>query len=160
MLRAFRIVKARHAARAFDGEGARRHGGRWTSPGVAAVYLAESAALAVLEVLVHLESSALLPSYVLIEARFPERKVESLDPRRLPAGWSDSPPPLALRALGDAWLREGRSALLRVPSAVVPSEWNYLLNPAHPGFGAVRIGSARAFILDPRLLVPGRRTGR
>jgi RES domain-containing protein len=153
-------VKARHADRAFDGGGARRHGGRWTRPGVAVVYLAESAALAVLEVLVHLESSALLPSYVLFEVRFPERSALSLDRRRLPDGGSDSPPPLALRALGDAWVREGRSPLLRVPSAVVPSESNFLLNPAHPGCGALRIGAPQALPLDPRLLPPGRRTGR
>jgi RES domain-containing protein len=97
---------------------------------------------------------------VFFEVRFPGRLVETLEARRLPAGWSESPPPLALRALGDDWAREGRSALLRVPSAVVPSEWNFLLNPAHPGFAALRIGAPRAFPLDARLVGARRRAGR
>jgi RES domain-containing protein len=149
-------VKARDSARAFDGGGARRYGGRWTSPGVAVVYLAENASLAVLEMLVHLESSALLPSYVLFEVGFAERDVEALEPRRLPEGWSDSPPPLALQRVGDAWVRERRSLLLRVPSAVVRSERNFLLNPAHPRFTALRITEPTPFALDERLLAARR----
>lgn len=151
MRRAFRLVKARHAERAFEGEGARRWGGRWNPPGVRVVYASESVALAALELLVHLEESALLAHHVVCAVRFPEALVEALDPAALPADWRASPPPLPLQELGGAWLRESRSALLAVPSAIVPSEQNFLLNPAHRDFRRVRRDPPIPFALDPRL---------
>lgn len=151
MLRALRLVKARRAERAFDGEGARRYGGRWNPPGVRVVYASESAALAALELLVHLEESALLAHYALCAVRFPEALLETLDPAALPADWRASPPPLALQEIGAAWVRDARSALLAVPSAIVPSERNFLLNPAHPDFRRVRRDPPTPFALDPRL---------
>ena len=71
---------------------------------------------------------------------------------RLPASWRRSPPPSAVQRLGDAWLDEGRSAVLRVPSVVVPAEWNYLLNPAHTDFAEIDIGPKRSVQFDPRLV--------
>jgi RES domain-containing protein len=148
---AWRIVKASKAASAFDGEGARLHGGRWNSPGTAMVYGAQHESLAVLEVLVHLQASALLTAYATVPVEFSERAVETVDPATLPRNWRHSPAPSALQALGDQWAAEGRSAVLRVPSAIVPREWNYLLNPAHAGFRRLRIGDPEAFRFDARL---------
>ncbi len=148
---AWRIVKARHAPEAFGGEGARRYGGRWTSPGQPVVYAAEHASLAILEMLVHLGSARSLSAYIIIQCDFEERLVERVPAATLAAGWRDSPPPQSLRAIGDRWLAESRSAVLEVPSAVVPMERNYLLNPLHPDFARVVIGEQQAFHFDPRL---------
>jgi RES domain-containing protein len=148
---AWRIVKRKHAKSAFSGDGARRFGGRWNSPGIGMVYTAQSQALAALEMLVHLDSSNLLQNYVLFEVGFDEALTAALDPSRLPKNWRTDPPPAKVRAIGDAWIRAGSSAVLRVPSTVVPSEFNYLLNPGHPDFGRLQIGQPSPFRFDPRL---------
>ena len=147
----FRIVKSAHAARAFDGQGARLYGGRWNSPGTAIVYTAQSEALAVLELLVHLQASHFLHSYSSIPARFDDALVEVVAARSLPASWRDYPAPSALQQIGDRWAAEGRSAVLRVPSVIVPAEVNYLLNPGHRDFATIAIGRPSRFQFDRRL---------
>jgi RES domain-containing protein len=139
MISAWRIVKARHAAAAFDGEGARIAGGRWNSAGLPVVYVAGSAALAALEMLVHLGRSATVPDYVLIGCTFAESLVVVLDRPRLGESWRASPAPARLQQIGDAWLKSGVSAALEVPSAVIPNESNYLLNPRHPSFASLKL---------------------
>lgn len=133
-LEAWRIVKARHVDHLFDGEGARLHGGRWNSVGVAVVYAAQSRALALLELLAHLERPALLASYVVARIAFDDALLERLDPAALPAEWRTSPPPRALARFGDDFVRRKERPVLAVPSVLVPSECNYLLDPAHPAF--------------------------
>ena len=152
MLTAWRITKSAYADRAFDGEGARLHGGRWNSPGTRVVYTAQTESLAVLELLVHLQESALLASYCSIPVRFNDALVEVVDPKALSAGWRDHPSPLALQEFGDQWAAERRSVVLQVPSAIVPSELLYIMNADHPDFGSVSIGAPRAFELDRRLV--------
>ena len=144
-------MKARWADSAFDGEGARLYGGRWNSVGTRVAYASESAALAVLEVLVHVQSSAVLSSYVLVPIELPSSLVRDVPPDWLPADWRRSPPPPEARAVGDRWVRDMTSAALRVPSVVVETEHNLLLNPAHPDFAQVRVGDPRPFAFDPRL---------
>jgi RES domain-containing protein len=151
-LRAWRIVAAMQAATAFSGEGARRYGGRWNSKGTRIVYTAGTSSLAVLEMLVHLDSHELLRSYRLCEVRFPVRIVERLDVARPSEKWRTDPPSAASRRIGNSWVREARSAVLRVPSALVDNEWNYLLNPAHPDFRRIAIGKPVPFQFDPRLI--------
>ena len=116
------------------------------------VYAAGSQALAVLEMLVHLAASDVLKHYCLIPVTFDEAVVKALDPKTLPANWKRRPAPAAVRAIGDAWVASGQSAVLRVPSVIVPGESNYLLNPTHPGFGRLAIGKPQPFRLDPRLM--------
>ena len=152
MLTAWRIVKASHAAWAFSGEGAYLYGGRWNSPGTKVVYVASTRALATVELAVHLDRSALLASYVLIPCGFDERLVNNLERGELPAGWRRDPPPAELAAIGDRWVRKLASAVLSVPSAVIPEEINFLLNPAHPAFSRIEIGDPRSFAFDPRLI--------
>jgi RES domain-containing protein len=154
-IRAFRVVKRRHLSTAFDGMGAREYGGRWNSPGCPAIYLAGHVSLAILEVIVHADL-ALAPRYLVIPVTFDERLVEILDAARLPAGWRSHPAPVAVTALGDEWLHSARSPVLRVPSALVPSEANYVLNPVHPRFGEIEIGKAEVLEVDPRLSRPRR----
>ena len=152
MLTVWRITKSRLGDTAFDGEGARLFGGRWNSPGVPAVYASETRALAMLEVLAGLGETAKLDSYVLIGASLDESLVIELPPKALPASWRAYPPPPAVQAVGDRWLADAASPALRVPSALVPHEWNYVLNPRHPDFGQIQIGAPEPVPLDPRLL--------
>jgi len=148
----WRIVKAKHAAAAFDGEGARVAGGRWNSPGVAMVYTSQSAALAALELLVHLGRSGILAEYVIFSCDFDDTAVETLKPSALPADWRMYPAPLALQQIGDRWVHELRSAVLNVPSAVVGGESNFLINPRHPDFGRIEFSDPHPFGFDPRLI--------
>jgi RES domain-containing protein len=151
-LTAWRLVKTRYAGTAFDGEGARRYGGRWNSPGTLVAYAAGTASLAVLEVLVHVELGAVLPSYSLIAVEFDDAYMEMLRPTALPEDWWVSPPSGATQSIGDRWIQEGRSAVLCVPSTVIGTERNYLFNVAHPDFSHVRVGKPEPFVFDARLL--------
>lgn len=152
MLTAWRLAKSRHAGTAFDGEGARLHGGRWNSPGTRVAYASDSIALAALEVLAHLQSTAVLQAYSLATIRFPEQLVEVLDAGPLPKSWRRFPSPPENQAIGDRWLAEGRSLVLRVPSAIIPSAGNFMINPKHPAFDSAVIERPQRFAFDPRLL--------
>jgi RES domain-containing protein len=152
ILHGSRIVKEKHAATAFTGKGAKRFGGRWNNPGMAVVYIAGSASLAMLEMLVHIEAPELLKRYALFKVSFDDRLVTTVDIKNLPKTWRKSPPPRAVQIIGDEWIVGRKSAVLRVPSVVVPTEWNYLLNPAHAEFGAITIGTKQRIKFDPRLI--------
>jgi RES domain-containing protein len=154
MLTLWRIAKTRHADSAFEGEGARLYGGRWNSVGVRVAYASESIALACLEVLVGLQRSGVLASYSLVSARLDEAIVESLPAASLPDGWRNHPPSPESQAVGDRWVAERRSAVLRVPSAIIEVESNYLLNPEHPEFGRITISAPVPFAFDARLIAP------
>jgi RES domain-containing protein len=149
---AWRIVKARYAADAFTGAGAEKFGGRWNRPGVAVVYAAGSASLAMLEMLVHLEAHEFLKRYVSFQVSFDERFVTSIDATDLPNNWRKSPPPVAVQAIGNDWIATSRAAVLRVPSVIVPAEWNYLLNPQHPDFKKIEISPKEPVRFDRRLI--------
>ncbi len=148
---AWRIVKAKYAAVAFTGEGAARVGGRWSSTSRRVVYTSESLALAALELLVHIHPPVHL-NWVALSCEFDGSLAERVDPSSLPTDWRKHPPTRITQAIGDEWIRSGRSAILAVPSALVPLEINYLLNPAHPDFARVFVGKAEPFIYDSRLL--------
>jgi RES domain-containing protein len=148
---AWRITKRKHARDAFTGEGACEFGGRWNNPGTAIVYTAQSQSLAALEMLVHLDSSELLAKYVLIGVEFDQALVRPVDLTALPRHRRADPPPPEVRAVGDEWILAGSSAVLQVPSAQVPGESNFLLNPAHVDFPRFRFGKPLDFHFDPRL---------
>ena len=151
MREAWRIVKEKRAATAFSGEGAAKTGGRWNSRGVLVVYTSSTKSLAALETLVHL----ILPApfkYVAFRIQFDDALVEQVSLRNLPADWQVEPPPPSTKAIGDAWVRAMRSAVLALPSVIIPGESNYLLNPAHPDFKKISIGKPERFAFDPRLL--------
>ena len=151
MIEVWRLVTARYAESAFSGDGARLYGGRWNRKGVPVVYTSDSQALAMLEMLV--QDDPLRARYVMIPATIPEEVADRAGDGRHPAR------PLArpgesrrLRTLGTAWARRLSSAVLAVPSAVIPDERNYLLNPQHEAFSAIEIGEPREFVTDLRLL--------
>jgi RES domain-containing protein len=151
MRQAWRIVKARHEGTAFDGEGARIYGGRWNSPGTRLVYASATLSLAALESLVHLNPPVAF-KWVAIPVSFEERLVEVMSLAGLPADWTEEPPPPSTMEVGDQWVKQARSAVLEIPSVIVRSESNFLLNPAHPDFKKVVIGKSAPFAFDPRLL--------
>jgi len=134
------------------GTGARLYGGRWNSEGKSMVYLAASRALAVLEVLVHLPPLLLPDNYCVAEIEVPEKSVHTLDPSLLPDNWKDVAPPAALKQIGNDFIREAKYLVMRVPSTVVPDEFNYLINPWHPDIKKVKILRTSPFSFDERLV--------
>ncbi|HEX8323485.1 MAG TPA: RES family NAD+ phosphorylase [Tepidisphaeraceae bacterium] len=144
----FRICKVKFAATAFDGYGARYNGGRWNSPGSAVVYLAATPASAMMEMLVHADTMLLSLSYVLIRAEFADDLVEEL-PNPLDKNWRVN---LAItQEIGDDFVARSFKPLLRVPSALVTREFNYVVNPAHAEFRQIVIGNAEPLMIDDRL---------
>ncbi len=136
---------------AFSGEGARRFGGRWNSRGVAVVYLSEHQSLAALEIFVHLQPLPPQSRYLAYFVEWEEAEMEVLAPKKLPPDWRASPPGPATMSIGDRWVREARSVVLAVPSVILPSERNFLLNPAHPRFRQLRREKPVEFAFDNRL---------
>lgn len=150
-MRLWRLVKKKYASTAFDGEGGRRYGARWNSPGMRVAYASDSSALAVLEILVHLKDGEILPSYSLIAATIPDFLVDDVNPSSVPPAWNSSPVPPAVQAIGDEWIRSGRSLALRVPSAIVEGSSNVLINPGHPDFASFSVDRIEPFDFDSSL---------
>jgi RES domain-containing protein len=148
----WRIIQRKYAEEAFSGEGSAKYGGRWNQKGTAVVYCSESASLAQLEVLVRTQRTKDLALYVLIEARVAEELIETLRREDLPDDWNALPESNTTREMGTKWATEKRSAVLGVPSVVIPSELNFLLNPEHPDFSKIEIGTPKPVGWDPRLL--------
>jgi RES domain-containing protein len=147
---AWRLCKRRHAA--LDGEGARLAGGRWNTRGTAVVYASESLSLAALEMLVHCDPELLPDDLVAIALEIPEGvPVRRVEIDELGRSWRRHPAPESLARMGDQWAKDGATAVLSVPSAVVPVERNFLLNPAHPDFKRIHAGRPEPFALDARL---------
>ena len=151
MPRAWRLTKTKHLATAWDGEGARQNGGRWNSVGTAVVYTSGTLALALVETLAHLPSGV-LPAYTAVPIDFDASLVTELEVKDLPPDWRSDPPPASTKAIGDNWVLTARSRALRVPSVIVPIEYNFVMNPNHPDFARTRIGTPMPFPFDPRLL--------
>jgi len=154
---AWRITTIPDPARAFSGDGARTHGGRWNSKGTRVIYTADYPAAAILEQLVQTSSVASLPIYYLFRVSLPETLVSVVDPTTIPATWREPARHPAVQAIGDTWATTRTSLALRVPSAVAPHHVNYLLNPLHPDFPTLAIAAPKRFALDPRLLPPRHR---
>ena len=150
-MRAYRIVKRRHAADAFTGEGARLYGGRWNRPGTPMVYTAHTRALAALESLAHYGGAERRIAFVTFEMEIPDRLVRQLDTAALPPGWRAQEPSPGTQEIGSHWQREGRSVALAVPSIIIPEEWCVLLNPHHPDTAHVMISYPVDFRFDERL---------
>ena len=149
-MRLWRLTRAAH--RQLDGEGARLNGGRWNSEGNAVVYLSSTLSLAVLELLVQVDLEDAPPDLMALAVDLPDDAVvQSVDPPDLPGDWRDVPDHPACVVTGDAWLAAGETLLLRVPSAVIPDEVDYLLNPRHADAATAKVSSASPFEFDPRL---------
>jgi len=150
-LAAYRIAKRRYESTMWTGAGARDHGARWSSRGVAVVYTADSRSLAALERLVHLVQPRILSGFVIARITFDDTRVERIDPSTLPAQWNAPVAPAALRKYGDNWVAARWFPVLAVPSVLTSGEWNYLFNPEHPEFAALPKSELGRFVNDRRL---------
>ena len=146
-------MERKHEATALSGEGARLYGGRWNSVGTAVVYTSTTFSLAVLEIMVNASSPIIPPDMVYVPIDIPgEIRLDVLDIATLPRTWFDSPAPPECQLAGDSWLHRGETVGLVVPSAVARIETNVLLNPAHPDFIRIAVGSIDAMAIDHRLV--------
>ncbi|MGB6222707.1 RES family NAD+ phosphorylase [Haloferula sp.] len=142
-------MKPDFAATALSGEGARLYGGRWNPPGWRCVYAAESRALAMLELLVHLTGRSRALKFRLLTLEIDQAAV--LEAKHLADGWNTHPAGRASQIIGQNWLQDSKSPVLRVPSVLIPEESNFLLNPLAPGFDMIRVIEERELSLDLRL---------
>lgn len=144
-----RICRRNYAA--FDGEGTRRAGSRWTLRGTPVVYASATLSLAALEYFVHVKGRNVPHDLVATPITVPDGAMAQLLDEDLPKGWRTMPASEATQVLGSSWAHDKQTAVLSVPSAIIPEERNYLLNPLHDDFGNLVIGDPRPFSFDPRM---------
>jgi len=149
-VRVWRIASAAHET--FDGEGARRYGSRWTPKGFSVVFTSATLSLAALERFVHTDPDLELPDLVAIAVDIDARiSIDTVAVVDLPSDWRTYPAPPSLSMIGERWLRESRTAVLSVPSVVIPHERNFVLNPIHAEFARLEINPSERFSFDPRM---------
>lgn len=147
----FRIADKRHI-RDLKGTGAKIYGGRWNLKGTGVVYTSESLALANLEYLVNVPMPLIPADSATAKIDIPDDIVPlTISSKKLPKDWRNHPAPLALAEIGTQWVIDGKSLLLRVPSAVVESEYNILINPGHKDMKRISVKYEK-FRLDNRLV--------
>jgi RES domain-containing protein len=154
----YRVLRKPYAQAPFDGEGAYRYGGRWSSPGTRLSYASEHQSLAMLEYFVHLDVDDPPPDLVLAVADIPDEvSREHIDQSTLPQNWRETPAPAELTKYGDDFAWRAESCVLIVPSALATSENNWLLNPQHPDFRTVDFRGTEQLSYDARLFHRERR---
>lgn len=150
-MRVFRLIRKKYGIE-LSGKGAALSGNRWNSKRTELIYCTDSRALAMAEVAVHLSLSILPMDYVMVEIDIPTYvSITSLSKEDLPATWSSFPHLLDTQQIGDAFVAERKNCVLKVPSAVVPGDFNFLINPYHPDLSAIRIVGQEDFPFDSRL---------
>lgn len=148
----YRLARQKHGLN-LSGKGAAIAGGRWNSIGVEIIYTAESRALAMAEVAVHLTLATLPDDYFMLTIEIPDEcSSNQLDETTLPDGWHQHPPLTATQHIGDAFVHEQRACLLKVPSAVVKGDFNILINPHHTEFATIKILHSEPFPFDRRII--------
>ena len=148
---AWRITAPEYAETAFSGTGARKYGGRFNSPGTPLVYTADSLALAILELLVRVNVRRRVAESICMPVSFPESLVTVYEENDLPEDWDSRPYEESGQQVGDTWIESGQSLVLKVPSVVVPLEYNFLINPEHPEVDRLVVGDPISLPVDPRL---------
>jgi RES domain-containing protein len=159
LTRVYRILRKAFAHAPFDGEGAYRYGGRWSSCATRLSYTSEHQSLAMLEFFVHLDPDDPPEDLILASADIPDNVTrERIKTAALPANWRDIPAPAALSLLGDQFVQKKKTCCLIVPSALSPPENNWLLNPQHPDFEEIVLLPSERISYDPRMFAaPPRR---
>ena len=149
-MKVFRLSRKKYA-KTLNGKGAAMFGNRWNSKGVEMIYTAESRALAMAEVAVHLSIAKLPKDYMMLEIEIP-KGVSICELKKQPKrGWNDNPPNSISQEQGDAFIRDGDCCVIKVPSAVVQGDFNYLINPYHKEFRKIKITTAVKFPFDTRI---------
>lgn len=154
MIHVFRIEREKFLSSTLSGQGAANSSGnKWNSLHTHLVYTSESRALAFLEVSVHLDLTEDLPlDRYYVEIQIPDDVlILEFDLSDLPEGWDSKPPSKGTQLLGDEFVAQNEAAVFKVPSAIVPYEFNYLINPHHPDSSKIKVISTRPFSFDSRL---------
>lgn len=150
-MKVFRLSRKKYA-HDLSGKGAAIYGNRWNSKGVEILYTAESRALAMAEVLVHLSLSSLPEDYMMVEIDIPDSlNIGTLNIKSLGKEWNSNPLNLKTQKLGDVFIHSQKYCSLKVPSAVVKGDFNYLLNPNHPEIVKIKIVNITPFPFDTRI---------
>jgi len=137
-IKAYRVTHTDYRESAFSGEGARLYGGRWNEKGSPVIYLSSDPALAVLEVLVHLEDDEELDNFCMFEVEFSQEQVFIVDNSLLPENWKEYPAPSSTVRFGQTWIESEVSLAMRVPSVTLSyASYNYVLNVHHSQFRVV-----------------------
>jgi|TARA_B110000908_G_C10147176_1_gene399602 RES domain-containing protein len=132
------------------GTGAAMFGGRWNKKGCPVVYTGESKEIALLELIVH-TPPALISNHEILMIDIPEDSVEEIKKENLPRVWHKYPAPMVLSEIAQEWIQREETIALKVPSCIIHSASNYILNCNHPEFYKVRLLGVEAFLLDARL---------
>ncbi len=151
MIRVYRIVRKPYSKTPLDVEGSFRFGGRWSSPGTRIAYTAEHLSLAMIEYFVHIDANDPPKDLVVVAADIPDNVSRVvLKEHEVPYDWRRVPAPPGLAAIGDSFAAHRKSAILVLPSALVPSESNWLINPLHPEFARIKLRRPGWFQYDSR----------
>lgn len=149
----YRLAKDKYSHE-LSGKGAEKIGGRWNSKGVLMVYTSESRALCTTEIAVHLPLGLLPSDYKIISIEIPDSvKILTLSSNKYPEEWNSIPHSEITQKIGNDFIEKNESAVSKVPSAVVPGEFNYLLNPNHIDFKLIKIVKIEPFVFDSRLFI-------
>jgi len=155
VIEVWRLVRMRFCsmpAGAFTGDGAALAGGRWNRKGTRIVYASCSRALTIVEILATIERTEAPDDYAFTSASFAQEDVVQLP--SLPPDWRRPARCEATIEIGERFVAEGRALALAIPSVIVPQEFNYLINPLHPRFSAIKIGkSLEPFAFDSRMFI-------
>jgi RES domain-containing protein len=134
-----------------SGYGAEKTGGRWNSKGIPVLYTAASRALAVVEVAVHVPFGIMPINYFLAVIEIPDKDIFKVDLKTLSPDWHKYPFIRDTQIIGNNFIRSNEHLVLQVPSATVPGDFNYLVNPRHADFKKVKVKSIDPFVFDVRL---------
>jgi len=145
----FRIANKKYADD-LSGKGAALNGGRWNKIGTPVLYCGESVEIALLETVVHLPAN-FAPNLMLLTLQIPDNSIESIAASKLPHNWYKHPAPEVLAEIGDDWVKGNSTIALKVPSVIVPTASNFILNCSHPHYKKVKIIQKQTFPIDPRL---------
>ncbi|MFN8430874.1 MAG: RES family NAD+ phosphorylase [Spirosomataceae bacterium] len=149
-MKVFRLSKAEFS-RDLSGKGAEIAGGRWNPRGVLVVYTSDSRALCMAEVAVHIPVGLIPKDYKIVEIEIPEDKILEVSKENLPENWNAFPEIMETKKIGEEWVKRSEFLILKVPSAVVEGDFNYLINPQNTDINQVKISSVKDFRFDSRL---------
>ncbi len=151
-MKVFRLSRKKYTVE-LSGKGAATFGARWNSQGIELIYTAESRALTMAEVFVHLSLAMMPDDYLMLTIEIPDSvSIIVLDDLTLPDDWADSPYKYETQETGDRFVSAREACVLKVPSSVVLGDFNYLINPYHADFKLIRIIEINDFVFDRRLI--------
>jgi RES domain-containing protein len=149
-MKVYRVGKTKFAAD-LKGEGASLFGGRWNNKTVGCLYTAQSRALAVLEYTVNVNKDDIPRALSIITIEIPDHPIKILQEKDLPCDWRQSPAPSSTKNFGSTLLLAAKEPVIQIPSTLIPQEFNFILNPLHPGSKLFKIVEITDFIYDLRI---------